>query len=159
MSSWLTLDSSITASQRNLPEPSHPPPNYEDFSTEPPPFPALDLREPGRAELSTVSQDQCVVHLKFLAALADLRDTISTQDGLFTLQDSQVTEDAKFGSSESKALARVKEKRWAVYTARAVDRFTVWWDKCVPTWGSRMTTDKLSTPTYPTVVNVDGRIQ
>jgi hypothetical protein len=30
------------------------------------------------------------------------------------------------------AQVRVREKRWAVFVARAVDRFEKWWDVCVP---------------------------
>jgi len=30
------------------------------------------------------------------------------------------------------AQVRIHEKRWAVFVARAVDRFATWWDACVP---------------------------
>jgi hypothetical protein len=39
---------------------------------------------------------------------------------------------AQFGKS-NEILGRIREKRWAVYTARAVDRYTKWWDACPPT--------------------------
>lgn len=150
---------SSTSYQERFLEPPPPPP-YEELSDEPPEFPVLDLREPGRAELTTVSPEQCVVHLKLLAALADLRDTVSSYDGLFQLWDSVLLNDGAFRTPEERnqALAKIKEKRWAVYTARAVDRFTTWWKTCVPTSGSRMTTETLSTPAYPAVVNVDRRL-
>ncbi|PGH02156.1 hypothetical protein AJ79_07702 [Helicocarpus griseus UAMH5409] len=81
-----------------------------------------------------VTVDQCIAHLKLLAAVADLRDTISATDGLFNLydKDSQIypTEEERL-----KAAQLIREKRWAVYVGRAVDRFTVWHEKCVPNGG------------------------
>ncbi|KAJ5751827.1 hypothetical protein N7520_008744 [Penicillium odoratum] len=77
----------------------------------------------------TVTGDQCVAHLKFLAVLADLRDYISNQDGLFGLSDSQAN---KFPDDVDQAKARIREKRWAVYVARAVDRYEKWWFAALP---------------------------
>lgn len=77
----------------------------------------------------TVTRDQCVAHLKFLAVLADLRDSISNQDGLFGLFDSQAD---KFAEEAAQAKARIREKRWAVYVARAVDRYEKWWFTALP---------------------------
>ncbi|EED20429.1 conserved hypothetical protein [Talaromyces stipitatus ATCC 10500] len=90
-------------------------------------IPPLTFPDPGLV----VEKDRCILHLKLLAALADLRETISTIDGLFGIHDSQAD---KFGdeTSKTKALIRIREKRWAVYTARAVDRYADWWKNCVP---------------------------
>ncbi|OAX80360.1 hypothetical protein ACJ72_05311 [Emergomyces africanus] len=77
-----------------------------------------------------VTTDQCIAHLKLLAALADLRDTISATDGLFDLHD---IEYGKYPTEEDrlKAAQLIREKRWAVYVGRAVDRFSTWHEKCI----------------------------
>jgi len=139
----------------NLPD--HPS-DYDDLSDKSSEFPKLDLREPGAAGLTTVSPDQCVVHLKFLVALADLRETVSSQDGLFSLFDKHMATNFQSEDSQVQALARLKEKRWAVYTASAVDRFTTWWKVCVPKCGNRVTIDSLSGPNYPNIVKCDERL-
>lgn len=101
----------------------------QDFIEIPPlKFPYL-----GSATDKTVTKDQCILHLKLLAAFADLRATVSTVDGLFGIYDSQAD---KFGDGDEmakcKALIRIREKRWEVYTSRAVDRYVEWWTKIVP---------------------------
>jgi hypothetical protein len=68
--------------------------------------------------------EQTMAHLKFLHAVHSLRISISAQDGLFNLNDSDIL-DAKAQADEMRKL--LSEKRWAVYVARAVERFTVWW--------------------------------
>ncbi|KAK2775485.1 hypothetical protein FQN53_003115 [Emmonsiellopsis sp. PD_33] len=81
-----------------------------------------------------VTTDECIVHLKLLAAIADLRDSISTTDGLFNLHD----RDFHFFPTEEerlKAATLTREKRWAIYVGRAVDRFTTWHGRCVQTDG------------------------
>src|SRR4051794_13204175 len=52
-------------------------------------IPPLNFPDPGLAQKTTVEKDRCILHLKLLAALADLRETISTIDGLFGIHDSQ----------------------------------------------------------------------
>ncbi|KAE8381820.1 hypothetical protein BDV26DRAFT_254708 [Aspergillus bertholletiae] len=104
------------------------PPSYEDE------FAKLShLRHSESIELCDrsppIPHDQCVAHLKFLAVLADLRDSISNSNGLFNLSDSQAE---VFPGSFDEACARIREKRWAVYTARAVERYTKWWFTCLP---------------------------
>lgn len=80
-----------------------------------------------------VTKGECILHLKLLAAFADLRATVSTVDGLFGIHDSQAD---KFGGGDEmakcRALIRIREKRWEVYTSRAVDRYVDWWTKIVP---------------------------
>jgi hypothetical protein len=60
---------------------------------------------------------ECIIHLKFLTALAKLRHNISNQDGIFGIEDGI----EKFIDKEM-----LSEKRWAVYVTRAVDRFEAW---------------------------------
>lgn len=109
------------------------PPAYETlelgskFNT----IPTLKFPDPGPATIITT--DQCILHLKLLAAFADLRATVSTVDGLFGICDSQAD---KFSGEDEmtkcKALIRIREKRWEVFTSRAVDRYADWWTKVVP---------------------------
>jgi hypothetical protein len=83
---------------------------------------------------STVTTDECIAHLKLLACFADLRDKVATTDGLFNVHDREI--DRFAGTQErSEAAALLREKRWAVYVTRAVDRYTAWLLNCVPTDG------------------------
>lgn len=54
-------------------------------------------------------------YLKLLAVLANLQDFVSNNDGLFGLFGSEAD---KFPDSLIEAKAKIREKRWAVYTAR-----------------------------------------
>lgn len=78
----------------------------------------------------TITVQECVSHLKLLAAIGRLRHDISTSDGLFGIQDSEAGEFS--GDKRNLATARIREKRWAVYVSKAVDRFMAWWEKGVP---------------------------
>lgn len=96
------------------------PPPYEEVAVPPLSIPPLNPLPPaGHRHTNTVTPDQCAAHLKLLAALADLRDSVANNDGLFGLYDSSAD---GFNDSPNEARARIREKRWAVYTARAVDR-------------------------------------
>lgn len=106
------------------------PPGYDQIDEQAPAIPPLDLsHNAGSPNSTTVTRDQCVVHLKFLAALADLRDSVAGNEGLFGLHEPPLSE---FPEHVEEVRARVREKRWAVYTARAVDRYTKWWETCIP---------------------------
>jgi hypothetical protein len=122
-------------------------------------LPPLDLKAPGSPQTSTVSRDLCIAHLKFLAAIADLRDTISNTDPLFGLEDTQA--DGVFDKEQdiNCARARIREKRWAIYTARAVDRFTAWWNACVPTSGTAPTLLTLTSTRYADITKGMRQLQ
>ncbi|KAI4592233.1 hypothetical protein KJ359_011386 [Pestalotiopsis sp. 9143b] len=67
----------------------------------------------------------CLVHLRLLYTFHNLKDDVGFSGGLFGLWD------ARYPSSPgnpSKALAAVREKRWALFVARAVDRYEAWWN-------------------------------
>ncbi|KAK2000681.1 hypothetical protein LX36DRAFT_602640 [Colletotrichum falcatum] len=85
--------------------------------------------------------DSCLAHLKLLYAIQTLKDEVGYTNGLWDLWDIRAgplpgseTEE-KGGSSNIKdsedrtkrVLAMLREKRWAVYLARAVDRYETWW--------------------------------
>lgn len=105
----------------------------------------LNLSQPDKSY--TPTGDQLVAHLKFLEAFWRLKDEVGKNDSLFN-----ITPPAGTLGEDAAAKARVCEKRWAVYVARAVDRFETWWARCIPqTKGGyscnklmldKMTTDK-----------------
>ena len=92
----------------------------------------LHLSKPNvtTASQSLPSNDECIAHLKLLAAFANLREEVSETDGIFGLSDSLA--DGYTGGSRDQKLIKIREKRWAVYVTRAVDRFQQWWANCVP---------------------------
>jgi len=76
---------------------------------------------------SLPTTDECLAHLKLLSAFQVLKEDVGYTDGLFELWDARCEKlDEK---DRAKALASIHEKRWALYIARAVDRFQDWWAK------------------------------
>lgn len=132
--------------------PSQPPPAYEAAQERVLlDFPKLNLgRDLGSPVSGTITADQCVAHLKFLAVLADLRDSISNQDGLFGIFDSQAN---KFPESYEQAMMRIREKRWAVYTSRAADRYEKWFFTALPRFRRRATIPDLESNQYEDIVD------
>lgn len=135
------------------PEAPERPPSYnaEQLALE---LPKLNLSASPNSSYP-VPRDQCVAHLKLLAVLADLRDFISNNDGLFGLFDSEAD---KFPDSLNEAKARIREKRWAVYTARAVDRYTKWWFTCLPMSRPQVTMKDLENEKYEEIVDCETLI-
>ncbi len=82
---------------------------------------------PGVRRLNGITRDECIAHLKLLECFHQLRERVSSEDGLFRINSHHTTESSKESTPES-----IREKRWAVYVARAVERFARWWDACVP---------------------------
>ncbi|KAI0843879.1 hypothetical protein F5Y00DRAFT_274793 [Daldinia vernicosa] len=89
---------------------------------------------------SNITPDTCLVHLKLLAALQSLKEDVGYTDGIWGLFDDRVLiqKDTKPEAAENgqkleeetvKRLARLREKRWALFVARAVDRYETWWTK------------------------------
>ncbi|MBZ6376196.1 MAG: hypothetical protein LBE67_14745 [Kocuria palustris] len=74
--------------------------------------------------------DECITHLKLLSAIAKLRNFIKGTDKLFGIHDAEIRNFSN--NQQAQAAARIREKRWAVYVARAVDRFTIWWQSYLP---------------------------
>src|SRR6266536_4475180 len=87
-----------------------PPPSYnpEDLLT---PLTNLKLSQPANQK-SPPTVGQCIAHLKLLTAFANLREDVSTSEGLFGISDSL----AEKLSDEDKELVlpRIREKRWQV---------------------------------------------
>lgn len=67
--------------------------------------------------------DQCLAHLKLLSAFHALQEDIGYTDGMFGLWDAK----CDMAENRDEGLAKMREKRWALYIARAVERFEAWW--------------------------------
>ncbi len=89
-------------------------------------FSNLDLTTIG----SKPTKDQCIAHLKLLEAFHQLREDTATRNGLFGIWDSFVP---AIGSDREQAevLLKIREKRWAVYVAKAASRFEKWWQTSI----------------------------
>ncbi|KAF5023479.1 hypothetical protein F66182_4479 [Fusarium sp. NRRL 66182] len=126
------------------------PPAYQAVSSDaPPPEPDADLAAPF-ANLSIdslprdPSPDICLAHLKLLFAFESLKEDVGYTDGLFGIWDSradrnmEVREDgeehpfyegyAPDVDDKKKFLSKIREKRFALFIARAVDRYEAWWN-------------------------------
>ena len=109
--------------------------------------------------------DTCLAHLKFLHAVDNLKEEVGYSDGLFGIWDNRAVWDTeilhgaalppgvkldRLGKDERTrlALSRLREKRWAIYLARAVDRYEAWWSAM--TKGKVMLTEEdMMTPRHP----------
>jgi hypothetical protein len=75
--------------------------------------------------------DLVLAHLKLLEAFFTMKEDIGYTDGVFDLWDSRAPEpnanDADAMNARNEALSKIREKRWALFVVRAVDRFETWW--------------------------------
>ena len=79
--------------------------------------------------------DQCLAHLKLLSAFYALKEDTGYTDTLYGLSDSRCE---ILGQGRDAALAKMREKRWSLYVARAKERFEEWWVKVLfPREGGR----------------------
>ena len=137
------------------PEKTEPPPSYgsennPDLTVA---FAKLNLDHNG----PTPSTDECIAHLKFLEAINQLREDVATQDGLYGLNDSLVSE-SNSDRAKSQALAKLREKRWAVYVNIAVKRFEAYFQTLQP--GSRMMDiETMKGLDYEHIVNVRQKLR
>lgn len=67
--------------------------------------------------------DTCLAHLRLLHAFDKLKQSIGYQDGLWNIWDNR----ASASGNHIDVLSELREKRWAVFLARAVDRYGEWW--------------------------------
>ncbi|KAK4462347.1 glycine-rich domain-containing protein 1 [Cladorrhinum samala] len=95
--------------------------------------------------------ETCLAHLKLLFAIQSMKEDVGYTDGLFGLWDSRAgaldqlapagspgadgktaaVEDESHQEERQKilaALSLIREKRWALFVARAVDRYAAWWN-------------------------------
>lgn len=92
--------------------------------------------------------DTCLAHLKLLFAVQVMKEEVGYTDGLWNIWDTRADDQATVsdltdldvasssasgpagdeGSNKKLAvLSKLREKRWAVFLARAVDRYEAWW--------------------------------
>ncbi|TID04052.1 Glycine-rich domain-containing protein 1 [Colletotrichum higginsianum] len=126
---------------------SAPPPAYGAATPQPSGSGPLDLP----AVLGAVSlgptpphgtdptEDACLAHLRLLTAFNRLKNETGYRDGLWEIWDSRANVGggndkaaAAAGTPNPDVLVKLREKRWAVYVGRAVDRYAVWWRSFVP---------------------------
>lgn len=122
----LKISEKVSSLKGSTPPPSPPPP-YSTNGTHP--TLSLDKLQLDQV-LDKPSADQCVAHLKLLKAFAGLRHDIVHRDGLFAITDSMIELVEKRSlepRSRTTYLSQLQEKRWAVYVARAADRFERWY--------------------------------
>lgn len=122
------------------PEYSQAPPDYDAENVLDPPnlsagFSNLTLNTPTKDGFPT--SEECTAHLKLIECFYRLRQKIGSSDGLFGINDKIVTESGIIqGNRTPELLAKLAEKRWAIYVTKAVDRFEAWWSAVLP--GSKM---------------------
>lgn len=82
---------------------------------------SVEYSNTGVSSIQTTTPKECIDHLRFLTALANLQHYIRAKDGLFGINHpGRHFDDPAINS-------RVEEKRWQVYVSRAVERFKEWW--------------------------------
>ena len=131
MPSWLEKRFPPSTKEEDVPPPAYAEEQQQGREPAGPIRPLNLSRTAGPERITSSTSDECIAHLKLLAAFADLRDTIGRTDDLFGISN-RVLEAFSGQDDMNKVAASLSEKRWAVYVARAVERFTVWWTKCVP---------------------------
>nr|UWK20117.1 hypothetical protein TPOLY_g2 [Trichoderma polysporum] len=98
-----------------------------------------------------ISEDTCLAHLKLLHAIQSMKEEAGYTDGLWNLWNSRAKwaledmradadlstirslKDANTQTVTLAGQARIREKRWALFVARAVDRYEAWWNSLVGT--------------------------
>lgn len=103
------------------------PPSYKERQAQDIPDLSLRLCNLKLHHQSTMTADHCIAHLKLLEAFHHLREDVANIEGLFGIDSAPSSL-----ANDTTAQARIREKRWQVYVARAVTRFEIWWRKCIP---------------------------
>lgn len=110
--------------------------------------------------------DTCLAHLKLLFAIQGMKEEVGYTDGLWNIWDTRADDNATVsdladletasasasvpanGEVSNKKLAilsKIREKRWAIFLARAVDRYEAWWTSMqIPNGG--LTESDMHTP-------------
>jgi hypothetical protein len=70
---------------------------------------------------------ESLLHLRLLYAFRKLRLQIGSADGLFGIWNNRLDANYLSGDEREQGLAKLREKRWAIYLSRAVYRYQVWW--------------------------------
>jgi len=122
------------------PKDGSPPPSYSalppDITAS---FSSLSL---GRGTAKP-TRDQCVAHLKLLECFHELRENVATNDGLFGIRD-RFADEIHDPKARAEFLLKIREKRWAVYVAKAAERFDAWWQYAIEISGKMQCLQDLS---------------
>jgi uncharacterized membrane protein YgcG len=86
---------------------------------------------------------ECIAHLKFLESLYRLRQKIASSDGLFGVTNEFIVGADISDSDKAELLAKIGEKRWAIFVTRAVDRFSTWWNQILGPLSDACTTERV----------------
>ncbi|KAF4832764.1 Glycine-rich domain-containing protein 1 [Colletotrichum tropicale] len=89
------------------------------------------------------TEAHCLAHLRLLYAFNRLKTEKGYRNGLWNIFDSRAGSQTSAHDSKKAAipdpaepsidiLVKLREKRWAVYVARAVSRYEAWWSSFVP---------------------------
>ena len=108
-------------------EKESPPPSY---SADPPVITAALSNLSLDRGTAKPTRDQCIAHLKLLECFHELRQTIATDDGLFGIRD-DFAEQVFAPNAKAELLLKIREKRWAIYVAKAAKRFEAWWQHAI----------------------------
>lgn len=92
---------------------------------------------------SDLSPDTCLAHLKLLYAFHQLKEDIGYTNSLWGIHENSLDRQSLILSDQrwskdtgsqitpedriARALAKFREKRWALYVARAAERYEAWW--------------------------------
>ncbi|KAI8208595.1 hypothetical protein K4K53_013322 [Colletotrichum sp. SAR 10_77] len=89
------------------------------------------------------TEAHCLAHLRLLYAFNRLKTETGYRNGLWNIFDSRAGPQASATNGKNATipdpaepnvdiLVKLREKRWAVYVARAVSRYEAWWSSFVP---------------------------
>lgn len=123
-------------------------------------------------EPSNPTVDTCLAHLKLLFAFQWMKEDVGLTDGLWGLWDARAgpanrppekekdapesTVQERIKDQTLQALSNIREKRWALFVARAVDRYEAWWKSLPGRPLSERDMDELGSVAYanfPTSLN------
>lgn len=94
--------------------------------------------------------DEAVIHLRLLYAFRKLRMEIGSRDGLWGIWNARLEKQQLSPAEREQGLAKLKEKRWSVYLARAVHRYSAWWTDMESRPLTEQDTNLVHTPRYAT---------
>lgn len=127
------------------------PPAYQAVADGPAPDQDLGIEAPfTNLQIDPVPHEPepnvCLAHLRLLFAFEALKEDVGYHDGLFNIWDSRAdgridvrengdVEEHHFDQDytpeledKKKSLSKIREKRWSLFVARAVDRYESWWN-------------------------------
>ncbi|KAF2495462.1 hypothetical protein BU16DRAFT_460912 [Lophium mytilinum] len=131
----LSVGSQTVTKSGSRPEPPPPadPPVYSDAAESSNfQFEALDFT-PSPLEIPTAAE--CIAHLRLLNVFHRLRYEVGNVEGLFGIDEPSAID----GPDRIRNAEWIKEKRWAIYVTRAVDRFEKWWGSLPKTLAEKNT--------------------